>query len=249
MIDLHFISVFSVGAVGAFIGAAVGGSGLIVVPALIFLGLGPQVAVATNQFGLIGETAGSWLLLHRAKKIDYPLALKLSFLAAAGSAAGAATLIRLDAALVEKLVGVLVLAVGVAVYRNKAVGTEASKLGHVRHRLAVAYVLYLVVGFWGGLFGAGFGLLSRSVLLFSFRKSLLQCAGVSKLTTVAIAATSIPIFISRGLIDWNAMVPLFLGMVVGSLFGIRYALKIGDEKLRTLFLILVVISGLKLLIP
>lgn len=249
IVSLHSVAIFWVGLVGAFIGAGVGGSGLIIVPGIIFLGLSPQAAVATNQFGLIGETLGSWLLLHKAKKIDYRLAFKLSFLAAAGAAAGAATLIHLDSKLVEKLVGLLVLGVGLAVYRKKEVGTETAKLGKLQHRVGIAYVLYSVVGFWGGLFGAGFGLLARYILLFGFRKSLLESAGVSKLTTVAIAVVSIPIFLSKGLFDWNSAVPLFIGMVVGSLFGIRYALKIGDEKLRMLFLVMVVISGLKLLLP
>jgi len=244
-----FLAIFCIGFTGSFIGAVTGGSGLIVIPGLIFCGFSPQAAIATDQLGLIAENLAAWRALHQAKKIDYRLALRLSILAGSGSAVGAYILIHMHSELVEKIIGFLVLAVGMVIFRNKKIGTSQSKLSGNKYATGIGYVLYFVVGLWGGALGAGFGLLARYVLLFSYRKTILEGAGVSKLTSIAIALCSLPIFLVKGFIVWSATGPLVLGMAAGSYFGTHYGLKLGDEKLRTLFLMMILISGLKLLIP
>lgn len=225
----------------------VGGSGLITIPGLIFIGLPPQVAIATDQIGLIGESISGWFAFHRAKKIDYSLALPLAFVAAVGATIGACLLVQLPTESVETMVGVLVLLIGILIARNKSIGTQP-EVTESRASAIRLGSLYLVVGFWGGLFGAGFGLLSRYVLLLSFRKTFTETAAIGKLISIAVASSAIPIFVWNGLVNWLATAPLLLGMTVGSYFGARYALVIGDEKMRILFLIIVAVSSAKLLL-
>lgn len=248
MTALDFLLILVLGTTASFIGTMVGGSGLITIPGLIFLGLPPQTAIATDQVGLIGECFSGWFAFHRAKKIDYPLALKLAALTSAGALIGAATLVNLPADLVETLVGVLVLVIGVAIGCNKSTGVERPAEPSAKTAIVAGYAMYLVVGFWGGLFGAGFGLLSRYILLLSFRKTFIETAAIGKIIGISVAACAIPVFISEGLVDWLVTIPLLSGMTLGAFLGARYALKIGDRKLRILFLIIVSVSSLKLLL-
>ena len=58
---------FLIGVLASFIGAIVGGGGLLSIPFLMFIGLPPQTAIATNKFGSVGLSMV--LLLNLKKKI------------------------------------------------------------------------------------------------------------------------------------------------------------------------------------
>ena len=51
---LNLIAIFFIGLGSNFIGAIAGGAGLISIPFLIFTGLPPHVAIATNKLGALG---------------------------------------------------------------------------------------------------------------------------------------------------------------------------------------------------
>lgn len=63
--------VFFLGIAVSFIGVIVGGGGLISIPILIFLGLPPQIAIATNKFGSLGLSLSGLYKYWKAKKIIF----------------------------------------------------------------------------------------------------------------------------------------------------------------------------------
>ena len=84
---------FAVGGVAGFIDAIAGGGGLITLPALLFAGLPPQQALATNK----GQSVfGSWTGL-----IAWKLALPMAAGQIIGGLAGASLTIRRGRALVR----------------------------------------------------------------------------------------------------------------------------------------------------
>jgi uncharacterized membrane protein YfcA len=52
-------AVFLVGVAASVIGTMVGGGSLLSIPLLIFLGLPPQVAIATDRFAALGGASSS----------------------------------------------------------------------------------------------------------------------------------------------------------------------------------------------
>ena len=71
------IAIFFVGAFAAWFGAMVGGGGLVSIPFLIFMGLPPQVAIATNKFGGFGLLLGA--LARYIKKRQNPMEICTNF--------------------------------------------------------------------------------------------------------------------------------------------------------------------------
>ena len=65
---ITFLAAFLIGAVASFIGSMVGGGGLLSIPFLVFVGLPPQVAIATNKMGAIGLILGAIPKFWKAKK-------------------------------------------------------------------------------------------------------------------------------------------------------------------------------------
>ena len=69
--------VFLVGIIASYIGTNAGGGGLISIPAMIFLGLPAQMAIATNKVGALGMTTGFYKY-HKERKIDYSVAIPVA---------------------------------------------------------------------------------------------------------------------------------------------------------------------------
>ena len=63
------LSVFFVGVAAGALGAMVGGGSLLSIPFLIFLGLPPQVAIATDWFAGLGAALTAFFRLWLARKI------------------------------------------------------------------------------------------------------------------------------------------------------------------------------------
>ena len=81
-----FLAVF--GFIGAFIDAAVGGGGLITIPALMWTGLSPVTVLGTNKVAASMGSVFSFLTFIRAGKMDVALMKKLCPLSLIGSFAG-----------------------------------------------------------------------------------------------------------------------------------------------------------------
>ncbi len=79
------------GFVAAFIDSVVGGGGLIALPALLFTGLNPASAVATNKLASTMGSATSNIVFYRSGNLDLKSAFKLFPITFIGSIIGAWT--------------------------------------------------------------------------------------------------------------------------------------------------------------
>ena len=74
---LTLLATFAIGFAATFAFVTTGGVGMVTIPALIFLGLSPQAAIATDIFALFGGRLGGLLGLLREGKVDVALGLGL----------------------------------------------------------------------------------------------------------------------------------------------------------------------------
>jgi uncharacterized membrane protein YfcA len=236
---------FAVGFVATFAFVTTGGVGMITTPALVFLGLSPQAAIATDIFALLGGRLGGLLGLRREGKLDLALGLRLGAIAALGAVGGALTLLSLSETLVKRLLSgfLLVLLALVLVRPHMGVAT-GQPLSASRRRLGM--LLFVPVGFWATLIGAGFLNLGSAVLLFVLRKSFLETAAVLTVVGLAVGLTGLVIFGSRGTIVWPLGFAMLAGKLAGGYFGARYAVKVGEARIRWLFIAVVFASAVQL---
>ncbi|MBS3168966.1 TSUP family transporter, partial [Candidatus Woesearchaeota archaeon] len=98
-----------IGLVTGFFDSIIGAGGLISVPSLVFLGLPPQIAIATDRLGTIGQTFTALIKFWKAKKIVWRYVPILAVISLAGSLIGANILLNVDQKILESVVGVLIL--------------------------------------------------------------------------------------------------------------------------------------------
>lgn len=114
-IDLFSITaLFFFGFIGAFINSVVGGGGLITLPALLFVGLPPATAIATNKLAASLGNFTSMMTFLRAGKIDIKMLGPIVPFVFIGSMLGAFTVHHVDSEILRPLV--LFLLIGVLIY-------------------------------------------------------------------------------------------------------------------------------------
>jgi uncharacterized membrane protein YfcA len=236
---------FAVGFVATFAFVTTGGVGMITTPALVFLGLSPQAAIATDIFALFGGRLGGLLGLRREGKLDLGLGLRLGSVAALGAIGGALMLLSLPPLLVKRLLSALLLVLLALLLLRPRVGVDSAQPVSARRRL-LGTLLFLPVGFWATLIGAGFLNLGGAVLLFVLHKSFLETAAVLTIVGLAVAMVGIAIFGAQGTIVWPMGVAMLVGKLAGGYFGARYAVKAGEGRIRVLFIAVVLASAARL---
>ncbi len=238
-------TIFLIGIVSAFVGTTVGGGGLITVPALILLGLPPHVAVATTRIGALGLVLAGLYRFRRAGVVDWRIGLISALFAAVGALAGALFLLQMPAEVLEPAVGLLLLFVLPLIWVKPSLGVRQTPPGRARKRLG--YLAYLPLGFWGGFFGAGYGILSNLTMLLLEGKTFLQAAATRKLPGTVVTLVALTVFTRAGVLAWKEGLFLLAGMALGSYAGASYGLRHGEHWVRRLFMIAVAASALALL--
>lgn len=245
MTTLEAAAVVALGAVSAFIGTTVGGGGLIAIPGLLLLGLPPHMAVATTRIGALGLHAAGLFRFRKDDCIDWRIGLTTGAFALAGAVVGARLLLGVPAPLLEKIIGLLLLAVGPLLLTRRTVGLRPRQLTPVQR--AFGYLLHFPIGIWGGFLGAGYGMASSLVMLLLEGKTFLQAAATRKLPALGVTLVALVIFAEAQVLAWAHGLLLLLGMALGSYAGASYGLRRGNRWVRRLFIVVIVIPAIHLL--
>ncbi len=162
-LDIIFFLV-GAGFLAAFIDSVVGGGGLISLPALLFAGLPPSLAIGTNKLaGTMSSLTSTVSFLHSGK-IDFKLVRWLFPLAFIGSALGSYTVTLIPSQFLKPLIVILLIAVTVyTLFKKKNWGAVSTFTNlSVKSGILVAAGSF-IIGFYDGFF---FGPGTGSFLIF-----------------------------------------------------------------------------------
>ncbi|MBR9693046.1 sulfite exporter TauE/SafE family protein [Candidatus Woesearchaeota archaeon] len=241
---LTLLLVFLIGIVGSFIGAQVGSGGLITIPFLIFVGLPPQVAIATNKFGSLGLRVGAIHTYWKAKKIRWEFTLGLTLFGFLGAIIGAWLLLKVDTTLLSRIVGIGVL-IPLPFLFMKDFGIRKKHIPGWLFRLS--YPLYFIFSIWAAFFGGGSGTIFMYIMMLTLGLTITEASATIKIPGLVNAAFAVIVFAIAGIIDYMIGIILIASMFIGGYLGARHAVKKGDVWVRGLFTLIVIASAVKLL--
>lgn len=237
--------VFIIGLVTGFFDSTIGAGGLFCVPSLILLGLPPQVAIATDRFGTIGQSLTAGYAYWKAKKIVWKYVPIFAILSLGGAAIGTSLLLTVDAGTLQKIISVLSLLLLIIVIAKRDVGVK-----HVSKSMlakTAGLVLYFLLMIFGGFFGQGMGPLLAFVLMYFIGLTLIEVLATSIIPWLVLSVASSVLFGLRGLINYQLGVVLLVGMSLGGYLGARVAIQKGDLWVKRLFVLFVIVISAKLL--
>jgi|TARA_B110000483_G_scaffold168691_1_gene199443 uncharacterized membrane protein YfcA len=235
-----------VGMLAGVINTLAGGGSLLTLPVLIFMGLPPNVANATNRIGiafqaLIG-TAG-----YRSKGVsNFPFNIYLGISALIGSLIGAQIAVDIKGETFNKLLAIIMLfVVAVIVFKPKASSLQLPE------RLTGKYLFYAIIGFffigiYGGFINAGIGFVIILFLNNVNRLSLIK-TNATKVSLVFIyTCGALALFAYNGKVDWSTGFVLAIGTSIGAWWSSRWSVDKGEGVIKIVMVIMVSLMSIKL---
>ncbi|MCL6547796.1 MAG: TSUP family transporter [Alicyclobacillus sp.] len=225
----------ALGFCAGFVDSAVGGGGLVSLPALLLVGLPPAQALGTNKLGgTMGAVMSAWNYF-RFGKMDRQLARGLMPVSLAASVLGAVLVHRLPAAFLKPLVLALLCAVTLYTLLRPNVGRQMTYRGASARTWAVMLPMAGAIGFYDGFFGPGTGsFLILAFLLLGF--DFVQASGNAKALNLASNVGALLTFVSLDSVRYTFGVILGVAMVIGAWVGSQLAIRRGAAYLRPIYI-------------
>jgi uncharacterized protein len=219
------------GVLAGVVGSAGGIASLISYPVLLAVGLPPKPANVADTVAFVACLPGSTLGARPELQGQGRRVLRLSPLAVAGSAAGAALLLLTPAGVFGRIVPFLVAFAAVALLVQPRVSRwleERPGAGGWLWPQCGLLAVWVFDGYWG----VGAGVMALAVLTVAVETHLPRANALKNvLLGVADVACSI-VFILYGPVRWAAVVPLALGVLAGSRLGPSLTRRIPAGVLR-----------------
>ncbi|OKL36847.1 TSUP family transporter [Domibacillus mangrovi] len=223
------------GFLAAFIDSVVGGGGLITLPALLFTGMTPSAAIATNKLvGTIGSLT-STLMFYRSGKIDLTSVYKLFPLVFIGSMIGAWTVHLMNPEVLKPLMLIMLAAVAIYTIFKKNWGSVSTYKKLSVHRFILFTALIFAIGFYDGFLGPGTG----SFLMFAFLMigfDFIKAAGNAKFLNFGSNIAGLLMFMYLGQVNYVYGLPMGLAGIAGAICGSKFAIRKGSSYVRLLFI-------------
>jgi len=234
------------GLFAGIINTIVGGGSLISVPLLITSGLPAHIAIGTNRFAMIFNSGTGAIDYYRQVKYKIKSTLLLAILASIGSYLGANIVLQIDEATLNYIIGILMLIMGGVVFYKKNIGLEEKKIEITSKNQILIIILSFLLGIYGGFFGAGVSTMFTFVFVLFLGKSFLKSAGMTRLIVTIVSVVAAITFLFYGKVYFLHGAILSVSFILGAKIGVKFAVKAGNIWLRRGFMLLVIISSIKM---
>ncbi len=231
----------------SMVGVSTGGLSLINVPLLIFAGLPPQQAIATNMLGLtFMSISGAAGFAKEIKKLSGALIIKLSLVTAIASFLGARIVLMIDENVLKNIIAAVILVVTILVFFSKNLGLKQFKTG--LNRRSAGWIIVFILGIYGGFFSGGYITMLTYTFLFFWGMTFIQAVGLTKVLNIFSSGAACVYFIYTGTINFRYGIPLAAVMFAGGYTGAKIAVFKGNNWLRYIFLAAAAAMGVAILI-
>ena len=222
------ILLFVAGLLGGALNSLAGGGSFIVFPALLFSGVPPVLANASNTYaalpGYVSGALGYWksMTAYKDRLVLYGIVSALF------GYAGAELLLVVSDELFEMVVPWLMgFAVALFIFGNQINATLRARGGAGRGMKALGAVLLLAllaaVCVYGGFFNAGLGILLLAFLAMAGMTDIHAMNGLKLYISSVVALVAVIRFALDGTIDWYHGSIALLGVTIGGYTAARLA--------------------------
>lgn len=228
-------------AVGGGINSIAGGGTLVTFPALVALGVPPIIANATSTVALWPGALGSLWGYRQELAGARAWALRFAVPSLVGGLLGALLLLRTPSDRFDAIVPWLVLGATAlfAVQRpvmsalRRRTSTAPAADDPVSHPPGAGLLAFqLLVGIYGGYFGAGIGILMLAALGFMGFSNIHRMNGLKNWGGLCMNVVAAVTFAVQGLVNWPVAVAMTTGALAGGYGGSRLAQRVPQSWVR-----------------
>ena len=235
----------AIAAVAAFLAGGInsvaGGGTLITFPTLMALGLPPVIANATNTVAIWPGSLGSLWGFRREFRQTEARMRWLVVPSIIGGASGALLLRYTPPTVFERMVPFLILFATLMFMARASVQrfirSSHAETHHSAKWFLLGMVFQLLVGLYGGYFGAGISIMMLSALSIFGMTDLLQMNALTSLFSLCINGIAALLFIWAKMIFWPYVLLMAIASILGGYLAAGVARKIGSDRVRVFVII------------
>lgn len=235
------------GFVAGVLNVVAGGGSFLTLPLLIFLGLPPGVANATNRLGIVAQNLGAVVAFDRRRVLDRSAAKWGALPATVGGGVGALLALRVSDAAFVQLLALLMVVLSLG-----SLWTPAPRDPSLAAPAGAAFVVarsagFFLAGIYGGFVQAGVGFLLLA-LTSALGLDLVRGNAVKVLVVLPLTVVSLALFAWHGRVEWGTAAVLAAGYLAGGLLGARWTVLKGHRWLRRVVTATILLFAAKLLL-
>ena len=234
---------FAAGVLGSMIGV---GGGIIVVPALTFLGFPATVAASNSLFAALSNSIASTISYSRQKRIEFSLGLKLGLLTIPGTILGAIISTDDSPDLFKFLFGFVLIASAAYIFLRKKIEDKEKTLS--KQMMVFAIGASFFAGIISSFFGVGGGIIFVPLMVVGMGMTMKRAAPTSQLILLFASLSGVIVHSILGHPDFLQAGFLAIGAFIGGLIGARLSIDIKERYLQILISVVIVIAAGKLFI-
>jgi len=224
------------------------GGGIIMTPALAFIGLIPSHIASTSLIAVTSTSVSSTIAYSKQKRIDYRVRLKMAALSIPGAIIGAFLSSEISTGSFKVYFAILLTLTGIYIaYRNSIIkekpDTESKSMSF--------YLLFYAGSFGAGiissLFGFGGGIVFVPMMVIILGMAMLRAGPTSQLTLLITSLAGVFTHAILGHSDYIYAISLSAGAFVGGQIGARLSRCIKESILQKILSISLIAIAVKLI--
>jgi hypothetical protein len=232
----HAAVAFGAAFLAGAINSVAGGGTLVSFPTLIWLGLDSVTANATSTVAIWPGTVGSGWGYRRELRGVEPRFLALVVPSLVGGLAGALLLRHTPASTFDRLVPYLILFATLLFMAQEPIQRKLGTVGSARHESAAWFagimLFQLIVGLYGGYFGAGIGILMLAALSIMGLCDIHEMNSLKVVLGGTVNGIAAAYFIWARMVYWPYVVLMAVAAITGGYGGAGAARRLGKATVR-----------------
>lgn len=231
-----FLLLFAVATLAGAINSVAGGGSFLTFPTLIFTGVAPISANATNNFAMWFGTLASARGYHEEVAEQRAVLRAAVAVSLVGSLIGAVLLLKTPPHTFQRMIPYLLLFATAVFAVSPLLAKE--RAGGARRHTPLQLFAQFCTAVYGGYFGAGIGFLMLAILAFSGLPNFNAMNGVKNVLAAAINGIALLPFVLAHIIQWPQAVLMAAGAVIGGYVGSRVGRKLPQGVMRGAVIVL-----------
>lgn len=229
-----------------FINTLAGGGTIISLSVFMFFGLPINVANGTNRVAVLLQNITAVANFSKQKLIDWSRALRLAIPIIVGAVVGSLLVDYISVKYFHYIFGIIILLFALLLIFHpdrwlKEKKNTIDKPLSIKH-----YILFLLIGIYGGLIHIGVGYMILFTLIFGTGNELVKANALKNFLVLAYIPFSLFVFAIQGNVNWTYGLIHAIGNIAGAQIGAMIAVKKGAPMIRYVMIALIIVVILQL---
>ena len=243
--DAHLIWLLCIGFAAGLMDAAVGGGGLLQIPAL-FNALPASTSVPSimgiNKFASANGTLMATIQFVRRLPVPWKMLLPAALLAFVFSYLGAKLVAYIPTEWMKPAILVILVVMMLYTFCKKGLGQVARTTQLSRKETALGLLFGALIGFYDGIFGPGTGSLLAFIYVRFYAFDFLTAIASSKIINLTTNFAALSFFVPHGYLLWGVGLMMGASNIGGALVGTHVVTKHGAPLIRKILMVVLTLT-------